>query len=344
MEDVELPAVGPGLVRVRIRAAGVCHSDLSLVNGTVAAQFPLVLGHEAAGEVVETGEGVDRVEVGDHVVLDWAPACRACWFCEHGEPWLCERSGAPTAPGGRTSGGEPLRVALGLGALAEEVVVGQDAVIRVPDGLAFRDAALLGCAVLTGYGAVTEQARVRHGESVLVIGLGGVGLSVVGAAAAEGAGAVIAVDVSEAKRGTALAAGATHFLVAGDDLTRQVRALTGGRGADHALECVGRAATIRAAWRSVRRGGRVTVVGMGSKDDVVQLSALEVFHTARTLSSSVYGSTDTELGVPRLADAVLAGRIDLHPLVSHEIALDGVAEAFERMRRGEGARSVVLLG
>ncbi|MEV1328096.1 alcohol dehydrogenase catalytic domain-containing protein [Micromonospora costi] len=342
VEEVELPAPGPGEVRVAVRAAGVCHSDLSMVNGTIAAPYPLVLGHEAAGVVAEVGAGVSRVTPGAHVVLNWAPPCRRCWYCGHGEPWLCERGGTPASARGRTAAGEPLHVTLGLGALAEEVVVPEEAVIPVPAELPFDAAALLGCAVLTGAGAVRRTAAVVDGESVAVIGLGGVGLSVVGAARAAGADPVLAVDVSPAKADLALAAGATEFLLADDSLSRGVRERTGGRGVDHAFECVGRGSTIRTAWRATRRGGKVTVVGMGAKDDVVPLGALEIFHSARTLRSSVYGSSDPDRDVPELARSVLDGSLDLAPLITDRTGLDGAAAAFDRMARGEGARTVVV--
>jgi S-(hydroxymethyl)glutathione dehydrogenase/alcohol dehydrogenase len=342
VEDVELPAPGPGQVRVRVRAAGVCHSDLSMANGTLAAPFPLVLGHEAAGVVAEVGADVRRVSPGDHVVLNWSPACRACWFCQRDQPWLCEAGGTPAAERGTTADGTPLHVTLGLGALAEEVVVDEAACIPIPADVPLEESALLGCAVLTGVGAVRNTARVAAGDAVVVIGLGGVGLSVVIAAAAAGASPLIAVDVSDAKRDLAVAAGATHFLVSDDALTKAIRGLTGGRGVDHSFECVGRSATIRTAWRSTRRGGQVVVVGMGAKDDNVSLSALDIFHSARTLRSSVYGNSDPDVEVPELASAVVSGKLDLDPLVTHRITLDEAPSAFERMSRGEGARSLVV--
>ncbi|MBL6279188.1 alcohol dehydrogenase catalytic domain-containing protein [Micromonospora fiedleri] len=342
VEQVDLPDIDTGQVRVAIRAAGVCHSDLSMVDGTIAAPYPLLLGHEAAGVVTEVGDGVDRITVGDHVVLNWAPPCRACWSCTHGEPWLCERTGTPAVAAGHTIDGEPLHVTLGLGALAEQVVVPQQAMVVVPSDLPFPTAALLGCAVLTGVGAIRRTAAVRPGDSVAVIGLGGVGLSAVAAARAAGAATVIAVDVSPAKADLAHAAGATDFLLADDKLSRAVRALTDGRGVDHAVECVGRAATIRTAWRATRRGGQVIVVGMGGKDDMVGLSALEIFHSARTLRSSVYGSSDPDRDLPELARAVLDGSFDLDFLVTDRVSLDEAPEALARMARGEGARTVVL--
>lgn len=343
VEEIRLPATEAGRVRVRIGAAGVCHSDLSMVNGTLAPPLPLVLGHEAAGVVTEVGAGVTRVRAGDHVVLNWAPACRRCWFCQRGEPWLCASSVGMATPGGTAAADDaPLHHALGLGALAAEVVVAENAVIPVPADLPIATAALLGCAVLTGVGAVRNTARVTPPCSVLVIGLGGVGLSVLVAARAAGAAPIIAVDVSEAKRELALAAGATDYIVSDDNLASAVRALTGGRGADYAFECVGRSTTIRAAWRATRRGGQVTVVGMGAKDDRVSFSALDVFYSARTLRSSVYGSADPDREAPQLAQEVVDGRLDPSLLISHRIPVAEAPAAFARMARGEGARSVVV--
>jgi S-(hydroxymethyl)glutathione dehydrogenase/alcohol dehydrogenase len=343
VEQITLPDPGPGEVRVRIRAAGVCHSDLSMVNGTLAPTFPLVLGHEAAGVVASVGDGVTRASVGDHVVCNWAPACRQCWFCTHGQPFLCERAPGASVPRGSTVDGSDLYATLGLGSLAQEVVVPEHAVIPIDPRMPFDEAALLGCAVLTGIGAVRNTAKVQPGESVLVIGLGGVGMSVLTGARMAGAHPIIAVDVSEAKRELALAAGATDFVVSDDNLAKAIRALTDGRGADVSFECVGRSATIRTAWRGTRRGGQVIVVGMGGRDDNVSLSALEIFHSAKTLRSSVYGSSDPDVEVPQLVDAALGGTLDLRPLVTHRIGLADAAAAFERMERGEGARSVVLL-
>ncbi|MFJ6153637.1 zinc-binding dehydrogenase [Micromonospora profundi] len=342
VERVRLPAPGPGEVRVTIRAAGVCHSDLSMVNGTLAARFPLVLGHEATGVVAEAGPG-SRLEVGTPVVLNWAPACRVCWWCQHGEPWLCAANTAPTVERGTTDDGDPVHLTLGLGALAEAVVVPESAVIAIPAGLPAERAALLGCAVLTGVGAVRNTARVAPGDAVAVVGLGGVGLAVLTAARRAGATTILAVDVAESKRELALAAGATDFLLSDDRLSKEVRARTEGRGVDHSFECVGRAATIRAAWRLTRRGGAVTVVGMGAKDDMVSLGALDIFHSARTLRSSVYGSSDPDREVPELARAALDGTLDLSPLVSGVVSLDEAPAAFDRLARGEGARWVVSL-
>jgi len=341
--EINLPAPGPDQVRVRVRAAGVCHSDLSMFNGTLAPTFPLVLGHEAAGEVVEVGSAVTRVRAGDHVVLNWSPPCRECWMCTKGQTWLCERAGTASTPRGTTSDGGPLYACLGVGSLAEQVVIGENAVIPVSADLPLDQAALLGCAVLTGFGSVRNTARVAAGDTVAVIGLGGIGLSVVAAARAAGASKIIAADLSPAKGDLALAIGATDFVVSDDVLHKNIRSLIDeGRGVDHAFECVGRSVTIGTAWRATRRGGQVTVVGMGRKDDLVSLSALEIFHSAKVLRSSVYGAADPDRDVPALAASVLEGTLNLEPLITDRIDLDGAPAAFERMARGEGGRSVVL--
>lgn len=345
VREIELPAAGPGEVRVRIAAAGVCHSDLSMINGTFSPEFPLVLGHEAAGVVAEAGEGVAKVSPGDRVVLNWAPACRTCWFCLRGEPWLCAAvAGVVSVPKGALADGTALHSCLGVGAFAEEVVVPARSAVPLPDGVPLDLAGLMGCAVLTGVGAIRNTAKVQPGESVLVIGQGGIGLAAVLGAKLAGADPVIAADVAPGKESVSRAAGATHFLASDETLAKQVRALTGGRGADHALECVGAAATIRAAWNCVRRGGQCVVVGVGGRDQQVSFNPLEVFHFARTLTSSVYGSSDPDRDIPRLAQDVRSGALDLAAMVTHRISLDQVGEAFDRMRAGEGARSLIVLG
>ncbi|MEV7393266.1 MULTISPECIES: Zn-dependent alcohol dehydrogenase [unclassified Streptomyces] len=344
VRDVTLPAVGPGDVRVRIAAAGVCHSDLSMFNGTLTPGYPLVLGHEASGVIIEVGEQVTGVGPGDRVVLNWAAPCRECWFCQHDEPWLCTAvEGVVSLPGGQLDDGTEVHTCMGVGAFAEEAVLPARSVVPLPDGVPLDLAALLGCAVLTGVGAVRNTGKVRPGESVLVIGLGGIGLSAVLGAKLAGAGEIIAVDLSEEKGKLALAVGATHFLTSHPKLAKDVRALTGGRGADHAFECVGAAATIRLAWTSTRRGGSCTIVGVGKRDDAVTFNPLELFHFSRNLTSSIYGASDADRDVPELARDVIEGRLDLAPLVTHRIGLEGVTEAFARMTAGEGARSLIEL-
>ncbi|QQC93668.1 zinc-binding dehydrogenase [Streptomyces alfalfae] len=340
---IELPEPGPGQVRVRLAAAGVCHSDLSLSNGTMRLPAPAVLGHEGAGTVVSVGEDVTGYAPGDAVVLNWAPSCGVCHACSLGEVWLCADAlaGAARVHARRPDGTE-LHPGLNVAAFAEETVVPARCLLPAPDGVPLTDAALLGCAVLTGYGAVRHSAKVREGETVAVFGVGGVGLATLQAARIAGAARIVAVDVSPEKEELARAAGATDYVVASDTTARAVRKLTGGHGVDVAVECVGRAVTIRTAWESTRRGGRTTVVGIGGKDQQVTFNALEIFHWGRTLSGCVYGNSDPAVDLPVLAGHIRAGRLDLSVLVTDRIGLDGIPAAFGNMLAGKGGRALVV--
>ncbi|MFE4859584.1 Zn-dependent alcohol dehydrogenase [Streptomyces sp. NPDC056670] len=341
--DIDLPAPGPGQVRVRLAAAGVCHSDLSLTNGTMRVPVPAVLGHEGAGTVVAVGEGVTSVAPGAEVVLNWAPSCGSCHPCSLGEVWLCVNAlnGAGSVYA-HTADGAELHPGLNVAAFAEETVVAENCLIPLPDGVPLTEAALLGCAVLTGYGAIHHSAKVRPDETVAVFGAGGVGLATLQAARIAGAGQIIAVDVSPDKEELAREAGATDFVVASGTTAKDIRGLTGGQGTDVAIECVGRAVTIRTAWESTRRGGRTTVVGIGGKDQQVTFNALEIFHWGRTLAGCVYGNCDPATDLPVLADHIRAGRLDLNSLVSERIALDGIPAAFDNMLAGKGGRALVV--
>ncbi|RII18832.1 S-(hydroxymethyl)mycothiol dehydrogenase [Streptomyces sp. YIM 130001] len=341
--EIELPEPGPGQVRVRLAAAGVCHSDLSLADGTMRVPTPCVLGHEGAGTVLAVGEGVTAVRAGSEVILNWAPSCGTCPACLIGEGWLCDNAlaGAASVYARRPDGTE-LHPGLNVAAFAEETVVSENCLLPVPDGIDLADAALLGCAVLTGYGAVHHSAAVREGESVVVYGVGGVGLATLQAARIAGAGRIVAVDVSPGKEALALAAGATDYVLASDKTAKEVRGLTGGRGADVAVECVGRAQTIRTAWESTRRGGRTTVVGIGGKDQQVTFNALEIFHWGRTLAGCVYGNCDPAVDLPVLADHARSGRLDLRSLVTDRIDLDGIPAAFDAMRQARGGRALIV--
>jgi S-(hydroxymethyl)glutathione dehydrogenase/alcohol dehydrogenase len=343
VEEIELAPPGRGRVHVRMVATGVCHSDLSLARGTLVQSTPAVLGHEGAGRVVAVGEAVSAVHPGDAVLLNWAPPCRACWWCLHGEPYLCARAGdGATAPYANLGDGAPLFAGLGVAAFATDTVVAESACIRIPDDVDLEEAAVLGCAVLTGVGAVVHAAAVQPGDAVVVIGLGGVGLSAVQGARLAGAQTVIAVDTSPEKADLARRLGATEVLEPGPDLSRTIRGLTEGRGADHAIECVGRADTIRTAWSITRRGGQATIVGLGSKTDIVSFNALEIAHFARDLRGCMYGNADPAADIPVLLEHVRAGRLDVRSLVTRRIGLDEVESAFEEMNAGRGARSLVV--
>ncbi|MFJ2744138.1 Zn-dependent alcohol dehydrogenase [Streptomyces sp. NPDC087440] len=344
LTDITLPTPAPHQVRIKLAAAGVCHSDLSLTNGTMRVPLPAVLGHEGAGTVTEVGDAVTHLAPGDRVVLNWAPSCGSCHACSLGEVWLCADAltGAGDVYARTTDDGTDLHPGLNVAAFAEETVVAAKCVLPAPDGIPLTDAALLGCAVLTGYGAVHHSARVREGETVVVYGVGGVGLAAIQSARIAGAGQVVAVDVSQEKEELARRAGATDYLVASDTTAKDVRRLTGGHGADVAVECVGRAATIRTAWESTRRGGRTTVVGIGGKDQQVSFNALEIFHWGRTLSGCVYGNSDPARDLPVLAEHIRAGRLDLASMVTERITLDGIPAAFDNMLAGKGGRALVV--
>lgn len=340
--DVTLPNLGPHDVRIKVSAAGVCHSDLSMVNGTIVPQYPVVLGHEASGIVLETGAEVTDLDVGTPVVLNWAAPCRHCWNCLAGEPWLCQQvEGVVSRASGIAVDGEELHLSLGVGAFIEETVLPRSAVVPLPEGVALDVGAVMGCAVLTGMGAALNTAKVRAGDSVLVVGLGGVGLSAIAGAKLAGASKIIAVDTNTEKQADALDMGATDFVEWSDDLPRTVRKMTDRRGVHHAFECVGKPATIRASWASTRRGGNCVIVGVGKTTDEVTFNAMELYHFGRNLTSSVFGSSDAERDVPLLASQVLAGAIDLGRLITHRGDLPTVQDAFERMGRGEGVRTVI---
>ncbi|MGW4801606.1 Zn-dependent alcohol dehydrogenase [Nonomuraea sp. NPDC004297] len=339
-DELRLRPPGPGEVRVRLRAAGVCHSDLSMCEGRLPARVPLVPGHEGAGEVVELGPGVSGPPVGTHVILSWIPPCGVCPTCLGGQPNLCVGVRPPQAA--VTVGGEPAYAALGVGCFAEETVVDARAAVPIPDDVPFDVAAVVGCAVLTGVGAVINTARVRPGASVVVIGCGGVGVNVLQGAKLAAAAPVLAVDRVPEKLEAARAFGATHVSTP-DELGDAVRDLTDGRGFDYAFEVVGRSATIRQAWQATRRGGTTVVVGAGSADDMVTFSAAELFATERRLLGCLYGSGDVRTDFTRLLRLWRAGRLDLDGLITRRISLDHVGEAFTAMGSGDVIRSLVTL-
>jgi S-(hydroxymethyl)glutathione dehydrogenase/alcohol dehydrogenase len=344
IEDVELDRPGGGMVTVRIVASGVCHTDLSIREGTIPQPTPAVLGHEAAGVVTELGPGVTDLALGDHVVLSWVAPCRACSFCLGGQPELCEHGidHAFAGPYG-TAGSEPVWCGLGTGTFAEWTVVPAAAAIRIDKDFPLELAALVGCAVVTGVGAVLRAARVAAGETVAVIGCGGVGLSAVQGARLAGAASLVAVDRSPAALALARECGATHTVEAGDDAVATVRELTGGRGTDHVIECVGLSATIGQAYAMARRGGTVTVVGAGSFDDLVSFPALSLMADAKRVQGCVYGGTDPARDIPGAIDLARTGALDLERLVTRRVGLDDVDTALDAMAAGEPGRTLVTM-
>jgi S-(hydroxymethyl)glutathione dehydrogenase/alcohol dehydrogenase len=313
-------------------------------NGTLPFMFPTVLGHEGSGVVAEIGSAVTRVAVGDHVVLTWMPPCRQCFWCLAGQPMLCttgmaESIGGPYA----TVAGSKLIRGLGTATFAEETLVPERQVVAVDRGAPLELAALVGCALSTGIGAVWHTAGVEPGSTVAVIGCGGVGLSVIQGARLAGASVIVAVDQMGAKLAAATAMGATHVVDSSQqEPVAAVQALTGGRGVDYAFEVVGRAPTIRLAFDAARRGGTAVLVGAGSPSEQVSFSAFELFVGAKTLVGCVYGSTDPDRDFPSMVDLVTRGTIDAESMVSRRIALDDLNDAFRAMEAGEVVRSVIV--
>jgi Zn-dependent alcohol dehydrogenase len=351
VESVWLDPPGPGEVLVRIAAAGVCHSDLHLADGALGhGRWPIVLGHEGAGVATALGEGVTGVAEGDHVVFCLVASCGVCAACRSGRRTLCEPAGAEGVAGNVRTGARRLRAGDGstlqhgfsIACFASHAVVAAESVISIPRDLPLWQAALLGCGVVTGFGAVTQAAGVRIGERVAVIGCGGVGLQVIAAARLAGAATIVAVDRRPEKLEHALRRGATDVVDASaGDAAAEVVALTGG-GADHAFEVVGAAPTIRLAWDVLRPGGTAVVVGLAPSGVEVSLPAIE-FLSEKSVIGSYYGTGDPVAALPGLVDLVRTGRLELADMVSHLIELDGVAEALERLRRGEGDRSVIVI-
>jgi len=340
-DDLEVIGPGPGQVHVKIAASGVCHSDLSLQNGTLPHPMPVVPGHEAAGVVLNVGDGVTHVKEGDHVIIAFWPPCWNCRACLGGQSHLCETytEAAIGVPRMKTAD-TPLFSYAGVGSFAEEVMVLGEAAVPIPDDVPLDIAALIGCGVMTGVGAALNTAKVQPGSSVVVFGCGGVGISVIQGARIAGATEIIAVDLVESKLDEAKKFGATHAVAPGG-LGAVNMELTGGRGFDYAFEVVGRPETIRSAWDATRRGGTTVVVGAGRMDAMVAFSAFELFYQERTLKGCWYGSANVRLDFPRLLGFWRQGTLDLEGMISRRIDLSEINDAFAALERGEFVRQVI---
>jgi alcohol dehydrogenase len=351
IEDVELEPPGNGEVLVRIVAAGLCHSDLSVIDGSRVRPLPMLLGHEASAVVEEVGEGVTDVAPGDHVVLSYVPACGGCVPCLSGRPALCEpgmrANAAGTLLGGTrrlASAGVPLNHHLGVSAFADRAVVDQGSVVRIDPSFDLELAAVLGCAVLTGVGAVVNTAAARPGTSAVIVGLGGVGLSAVIGAVIAGCHPVIAVDVLPAKLALARELGATHGVDARHpDAAAVLRDLTDG-GADTVVEAVGRVPSLELAYAVTRRGGTTVATGLPAPDQRLSIPALSLVAEERTLRGSYMGSSVPRRDVPRLLALAEAGRLPLRALVSGTLPLAGINEGFDRLADASVVRQLVTFG
>ncbi len=350
-DGVEVERPHAGEVRVRMVASGVCHSDRSMQNGTLPVTLPAVLGHEGAGVVEEVGDGVVDVVPGDHVVISWVPQCRACFFCTRGQPHLCRTGDAVLLTGGLLDGnprlrldGAPLQQMLGTGTFSGTTVVDATAVVKVPDDLDLSVAALLGCAVLTGVGAALNTATIAPGDTVAVVGCGGVGLNVIQGARLAGAGEIVAIDIHPAKLELARRMGATTTVDASTtDPVGAVFDRTGQRGADVAFEAIGTGPTIDQTVALTRRGGQAILVGIPRMDVMLTLPVmLGLVMAERTIKGCWYGSADVRRDVPVLIEHYRKGDLRLDELVSRRIALDEVNVALDEMSTTGLARSVIV--
>lgn len=349
IETLTLHPPKQGEVLVRVAACGVCHSDYHLLTGTTQHPLPVVCGHEGAGIVEAIGEGVSRVQPGDHVILNWAPACETCFYCQHGKSNLCETFTGPIWAGTMLDGtprlyrdGQPVYHYCGLASFAEYTVVPAQSCIPIRKDVPLKIASLVGCAVATGFGAAVYTAGVRPGESVVVFGCGGVGLNTLQGAALCGASVIIAVDTNPAKMQLAQQFGATHTLMAGAHVLQAVRQLTGGRGADHAFEAVGIPTLQELALEAARPGGTVILAGLSPMGSSTNLPGAVITRTEKTVKGSYYGSVNASRDFPLLLDLYVNGKLKLAELVSQEYPLSAINHAFEVMLKGEIARGVIV--
>jgi S-(hydroxymethyl)mycothiol dehydrogenase len=339
---IVVPDPGPGEAVVRVQACGVCHTDLHYREGGISDEYPFLLGHEAAGIVEQVGEGVTDVEPGDFVVLNWRAVCGKCRACRRGRPWYCFNTHNATQKM-TLNDGTPLTPALGIGAFAEKTLVHAGQCTKVNPAARPAAVGLLGCGVMAGLGAAVNTGQVTRGDSVAVIGCGGVGDAAIAGSALAGATTIIAVDVDPRKLEWAKGFGATHTVNSREtDPVEAIRELTGGNGADVVIEAVGRPETYKQAFYARDLAGRVVLVGVPTPDMKIELPLLDVFGRGGALKSSWYGDCLPSRDFPALTDLYLQGRLDLDAFVSEEIALDQVEEAFAKMHRGEVLRSVVV--
>lgn len=336
-----VPDPGPGEALVRVQACGVCHTDLHYREGGINDEFPFLLGHEAAGIVESVGPDVTSVAPGDFVVLNWRAVCGTCRACKRGRPWYCFATHNATQPM-TLEDGTPLSPALGIGSFAEKTLVAAGQCTKVDPAASPAAAGLLGCGVMAGLGAALNTGNVGRGDSVAVIGCGGVGNAAVAGARLAGASRIIAVDLDDRKLQWARGLGATHTVNGRtEDVVKAVQALTGGNGADVVIDAVGRPETYQQAFYARDLAGTVVLVGVPTPEMKLELPLLDVFGRGGALKSSWYGDCLPERDFPPMIDLYLQGRLDLDAFVSETIPLDGVEEAFARMERGEVLRSVV---
>ena len=347
IEDISVDKPGPGEVLIQTVNAGLCHSDLHFMDGQWSQlPLPAVMGHESAGIVQAVGHDVDYVSAGDRVITCLSVFCGTCNLCLTGRPNLCQnrtataraKGAAPRLSRGDTEVGQFAR----LGGFAEEMLVHEHAVVKIREDMPLDKAALIGCGVTTGVGAVFKTARIEPGSSVCVVGAGGIGLSAIQGARIAGAGRVIAVDVTDDKLETARICGATDLINATkvDDVVGEVREMTSG-GVDYAFEAIGRRETVEQVWQMSRIGGTSVIIGMMPFGEKIEITGYEIFMLEKTLKGSMMGSNAFRVDMPRYCDMYLDGRLLLDEMVSHTIELEQINEGYELMRKGESARTVI---
>lgn len=349
VEELELAAPGPGQVLVEVAAAGLCHSDLSVINGSRPRQMPIVLGHEASGIVREVGSGVRDFAPGDHVVFSFVPICGRCLYCSTGRPALCENGARSNTAGTLLDGsccfrnrkGETLHHHQGVSAFSQFTVVAQESLVKIDPELPLEIAALFGCAVITGVGAVINSARVEPGESIAVFGLGGVGLSAILGAKAAGAHPIIAVDPLPHKLELARQLGASHTVQAGkEDAATAIRDITHG-GAAYTVECAGNAQVLADAYKATRRGGTTVAVGLPAPDKQFSIPAVTLTAEERTVKGCYMGSAVPKRDIPRFIALYRAGRLPVDLLLTGRIQLEDLNSAFDALDRGEAVRQII---
>ena len=346
--EVDLDPPGRGEILVRIAAAGLCHSDLSVINGDRPRPMPMALGHEAAGVVAELGEDVPDLEVGDHVIMVFMPSCGHCIPCAEGRPALCEPGAVANGAGTLLSGKRRLHCDdvvvnhhLGVSGFAEYAVVSRRSVVKVDRDLPLDEAALFGCAVLTGVGAVVNTARLQPGQTAAVIGLGGVGLASVLGAIASGARQVVAIDLSDEKLGLARQLGASHTVNARDaDAAEQVREITGG-GVDFAFEMAGAVRAMELAYKITKRGGTTITAGLPPPGAALALPLVQLVAEERTVKGSYIGTCVPTRDIPRYVALYRAGKLPVDRLMSGKLTLDQINEGFDRLHEGRAVRQVI---